>query len=790
MKGLSPLDTKLLRDIWHMRGQAIAVGIIVACGVAIMVMALGTLSTLRASRDAYYERYRFADVFASVRRAPESAAARLREIDGVQTVETRIVRLVILRIDGIDEPANAQIVSLPDDSESILNRIVLFHGRYPEARSPNEIIISNAFAEANDLNTGDAIEAVMNGRLRSLTVVGIGDSPEFIYALGPGTLLPDDRLFGIFWMRRRALEAAFDLDGAFNNLSLTVAPGTDTETVIDQADDVLAPYGGTGAFDRSDQLSNAFVDSEMNQLKTMAQIIPAVFLIVSAILIHSILNRLIQTERQQIGLIKAFGYSRREITWHYLKFAIAITTGGVLAGFALGFVLQNLITHLYAETFRIPDLTWRVDSFALIAGSIAALGSAIVGAMSAALGAAKLSPAEAMQPAPPVNYHQGWLRYILQMRWLDEPTRLILRHIFRFPARTAANLFGIAAAVTLLIGTLFSFDAIDDMIDQMFFRTNAHDAAVTFFEARNDTAVTELSRLPGVVSAEGVRDVPARLVSGHRSERVSITGLPADAQLRRVLSADGRYIEIPSTGLVLSSQLAGMLDVTTGETVTAHVLDATRPVVDLPVTAIIDEFVGTPAFMDLEAMNAMLDQPPTVSGAYLKLDPRNQTEFELSVIERPGIAGVSLRAAAIASFEETLQETIYIMMGIYAVIGGAIAAGVVYNAARISLTERGRELASLRVLGFTNNEVGYILLGELAIVALIGIPLGCIGGIGLAHLIATAMATELYRIPVTVNPSTLGIAALIVLVSSTIAALFVVRRVRSLDLIAVLKTRE
>ena len=341
-----------------------------------------------------------------------------------------------------------------------------------------------------------------------------------------------------------------------------------------------------------------------------------------------------------------------------------------------------------------------------------------------------------------------------------------------------------------MIGTLFSFDAIDDMMDQMFFRTNAHDAAVTFFEARNEAAVSELSRLPGVMTAEGVRDVPARLVSGYRSERVSITGLPSDAQLRRVLSADGRYVDMPSAGIVLSSQLAGMLDVTTGDTVTAHILDATRPVADLPVTAIIDEAVGTPAFMDLTAMNALLDQPPTVSGAYLKLDPRRQKEFEDAVIERPGIAGVSLRAAAIASFEETLQETIYIMMGIYAVIGGAIAAGVVYNAARISLTERGRELASLRVLGFTNNEVGYILLGELAIVALIGIPLGCIGGVALAHLIATAMATELYRIPVTVNASTLGIAALIVLLSSTIAALFVVRRVRSLDLIAVLKTRE
>ena len=223
MEGLSPLDIKLLRDIWHMRGQAIAVGIIVACGVAIMVMALGTLSTLSASRDAYYERYRFADVFTSVRRAPESAAASLREIDGVQTIETRIVRLVILRIPGVEEPANAQIVSLPETGESILNRLVLFSGRYPEARSPDEIIISNAFAEANDLQTGDAIEAVMNGRLRSLTIVGIGDSPEFIYALGPGTLMPDDRLFGIFWMRRPALEAAFDLDGAFNSVSLTVA---------------------------------------------------------------------------------------------------------------------------------------------------------------------------------------------------------------------------------------------------------------------------------------------------------------------------------------------------------------------------------------------------------------------------------------------------------------------------------------------------------------------------------------------------------------------------------------
>lgn len=790
MKAISALDRKLLRDLWHLRGQAIAVGIIVACAVAIMIMALGTLSTLKASRDAYYQKYRFAEIFASARRVPESLIARLREIDGVQTVEARIVRMVILRVPGLDEPANAQIVSLPDDSESTLNRIVLFSGRYPVTRSANEVVISRAFSEANGLDAGDTVDVVINGRLRTLSIVGVGDSPEFIYAMSPGSLLPDDRLFGIFWMRRQPLEAAFDLNGAFNNVTFSIAPSAKVGRIISEVDDILAPYGGTGAIDRSDQISNAFIESEMGQLRTLARIIPAVFLVVSSILINSILSRLIQTERQQIGLIKAFGYSRSEIAWHYMKLAIAITAGGILAGFALGFFLENVITRTYAEVFRIPDLAWRVDFGALVVSAASAMGAAIFGALFTSLGAARLPPAEAMSPEPPISYNQVWLSALLQVRNLDEPTRLILRHMFRFPWRTAANLFGIAASVMLLIGTLFAFDSVQEIMDRMFYRANTHDAAVSFFEARNDTVLQEIGHLPGAMAVEGVRDVPARISSGPRSERTAITGITAGSELRRLLNKSQELIVIAPGGIALSSALAGQLGVGTGDIVNVDILDGTRPVVSLPVISIVEEPVGTPAFLELSFLNSLMSQPTSVSGALLKLDPNGQKAFRESILDRPGIAGVSFRSAAITAFEGTLQETIYIMMAIYAVIGGSIAGGVVYNAARIGLTERGRELASLRVLGFTNTEVGYILLGELALIVLVAVPLGAISGIGLAHFIAASMATELYRIPVRIDPSTIGFAATIVIFSSSLAALFVVQRVRSLDLIAVLKTRE
>lgn len=790
MSLISSLDRKLLRDLVHMRGQGLAVGIIVACGVAIIVMALCALQSLETSRDIYYERYRFADVFASAKRAPESLMSDIREIDGVRVAQSRIVRLATLDIEGMTEPANAQLISLPEEGAPALNDVLLYAGRWPDPRRPDEAVVSKAFLDARGLVIGDTIRAVINGRARDLVVAGVGDSPEHVYMLGPGGMLPDEERFGVFWMGRRALEAAFDLDGAFNDLSLSLSPSAAVETVIDEVDARLDPYGGVGAYAREDQISHAFIDSQMTELKSIARIIPPVFLVVSALLINAILARLIATERQQIGLLKAFGYERREIAWHYVKLALAMVVGGVLAGYAMGAALARLLTGLYADTFRFPDLVHALAPSSFAIGAVAAGFAAVVGALGASLSAARLEAAEAMSPAPPTIYGKDGLQRLIARIRFDEPTRMILRHLSRWPVRAGVTMFGVAAAMALLVGTLFAYDSVDAMMDTRFHRTDPYDAEVSFVEPMNASAVRELERLPGVLSIEAKRDVFARMRFGALSERAYVIGFGRDSRQRRLLNVEGHTVPLPEQGLAVSTQLAAMLGLTRGDTVTLDVLEGRRPTVDATVTAIVDEGMGYPAFMEAPRLNALLGETSVATGAYIMFDPEQRAAFSDAVLARPGIASVSLQSATINSFEETLQETIYIMMSIYALIGGSIAAGVVYNAARIGLTERGRELASLRVLGFSEVEVSYILIGELALLVIAALPVGALLGTGLAKLIAANMSSELYRVPYVVDPSTYGYAAAVVLFASIIAAGFVRERIKRLDLIAVLKTRE
>ena len=337
---------------------------------------------------------------------------------------------------------------------------------------------------------------------------------------------------------------------------------------------------------------------------------------------------------------------------------------------------------------------------------------------------------------------------------------------------------------------LFAFDAIDEMLEQHFDRTDAYDAAINFVEPMNYSAVREIERLPGVLSVQPNRDVSIRIRHGQLDERVWLVGVDPTGRQRRLLDDNQRFMDMPEHGLALSSQLASMVVAGVGDRVTLEVLEGERPVLDAPVTAIVNEAMGWPAFMDVDALGDLLGESDVVSGVYAMIDPDKEAEFSEAVLARPGIASVALQRASIESFNESMEENINIMMTIYALIGGAIAAAVVYNAARIGLTERGRELASLRVLGFTEGEVSYILIGELGLLVFLALPLGGLLGMGLAYLVASSMATELFRIPVTIDPSTHGMAAAIVVVSSIAAALFVRQRVKTLDLIAVLKTRE
>ncbi|MDP6673581.1 MAG: ABC transporter permease, partial [Gammaproteobacteria bacterium] len=376
---MRPLNRKLTRDLWHLRGQVIAVAAVIASGVAVLSMSLSTTEALGETARAYYERYRFAHVFGRVQRAPEYLADRIRLLPGVQSVSTRVVKTAILDVAGFEEPVIGQFASIPERGEPELNALALRTGRLPRPGHADEALLSEPFAEAHGLVPGSHLRAILNGHWRELEVVGLALSPEYVYTIGPGALMPDDQRFGVIWMGRKALQAAFDLDGAFNDISVGLLRGTDPDPVIREIDELLSDYGGAGAYERANQISNWFLMNEIKQLETMSSILPVLFLIVAAFLTNMVLSRLITVERAEIGLLKAFGYRNREIGMHYVKLTLAIAGIGIVLGWAAGYWFGLMNTRVYAEFYRFPFLLYEPGPNAFILAGAASLIAALLG---------------------------------------------------------------------------------------------------------------------------------------------------------------------------------------------------------------------------------------------------------------------------------------------------------------------------------------------------------------------------------------------------------------------------
>jgi putative ABC transport system permease protein len=784
------LHRKLLRDLWRLRGQVLAIALVMACGVGVLVMSLTTVESLEETAIAYYERYRFGQVFAHVERAPEHLVQRLREVPGVQAVETRVVRTAVLDIEGFEEPVIGQLVSVPERAEPRLNRLALRKGRYPRLGGPDETVLSEPFAQAHGLDLGAHLRAIINGRWRELTVVGIALSPEYVYAIGPGALMPDDRRFGVLWMGHEALQAAFDLDGAFNDVSLSLLRGTDPDAVIDRVDRLLNRYGGVGAYARADQLSNWFLMNEIVQLRTLSTILPTIFLAVAAFLTHMVLGRLIAVERSEIGLLKAFGYGNRDIGLHYTHFVLGIGAVGVLLGWTVGYWLGLYNTRVYAEFYHFPFLLFRPGPRPFALAAAISVGAALIGALGAVRTAAALPPAAAMLPPAPPLFRRTALSRLGLVQRLDQPTRILLRQLVRWPGRSFITTSGIAMSVAVLVTSMQWLDAINHMVNVYFLEAQGQNLSVGFAEPRSSEITRDLARLPGVQTTEPMRSVAAKMRNGWREEREALQGLPARQELYRVYDAEGRALELPTEGVVISTMLAELLDVHVGENITVEVLEGRRPVFDVPVVATFETYIGSPAYMDIRAVDRLMRERPSVTAVHLRVDANQRDALFQELKTLPRVSSVTVKEAAVQTFRDTMAETITIFVSFFIAFSCALAFGVTYNAARISLSERGRELATLRVLGFTRAEISYILLGEVALLTFVALPLGCGLGYALASLIVQAFKTELYRVPLVVLASTYGWAMVIGLAATVVSALLVRRQVDRLDLIAVLKTRE
>ncbi|HET6603051.1 MAG TPA: FtsX-like permease family protein [Xanthomonadaceae bacterium] len=784
------LERKAFRDLWHLRGQALAIALVIAAGIANLIMSQSTYESLEGTRDRFYRDYAMADVWAAVKRAPESVVQRARGIQGVRLVESRLVAAGNLEVEGFADPVKAQVLSLPSGREPRLNRLYLRQGRLPAAEHTDEVVLSESFAQAHGLRPGDALRATVNGRNQRFRIVGIVLSPEYVYQIQPGAAFPDFKRFGVLWAGRRALEAALDMDGAFNELVLRLEPDAQPRAVLDALDRLLEPYGGRGAYARQDQLSNRFLSAELEQLRTLSRMFPTIFLGVAAFLLNVVFTRLIGTQRDQIAVLKAFGYSNRSIGRHYALIVALVALLGTAAGVVGGIGLGQWLSGVYREFYRFPFLDFHMSPAVAALGVVVALVASLAGASQAVLQAARLPPAEAMRPPAPDRYRATLIERLGLQRRLSQPARMVLRYLERRPLRAALSVIGLSLAVAIMMIGRFQNDAIDRMIDVQFRRAQHNDLSVDFVEPAARSAAFELRALDGVRLAEPYRSVPVRLRNGLREFRTVVQGLPTDAQLKTPVDTRMRRIELPPEGLVLTDYLAGLLQLRVGDTVTVEQLEGRQSVVELPVAGLASEFIGVQGYMRLDALNRALGDGDVISGAYLTVDPAALARVYGELERRPRVAGVGTRMGAIRNFYDTMAESILVFTFVALILGAVINFGVVYNAARVALSERGRELASLRVLGFTEGEVSFILLGELALLVALSIPVGFLAGWALCWLFTLGLQNDLYRIPTHISRETYAFAGTMMLVSTLLSAIVVRRRVARLDLIEVLKTRE
>ena len=786
---ISPLRRKVLRDLRRLWAQVLAIALVLAAGVATLILGNGAYSSLSDTRALYYAENRFADVFADVTRAPRSLLPEIEAIPGVLAAEGRITRLGLLDLPWMVEPGSVMLVSLPANGHEGLNRLYLRQGRLPDPQSAREVLISENFATAHKLGPGATLPVLMNGQRRELTVTGIALSPEYIYAIGPGEMMPDPRRFGVVWAPRASLEAAYDLQGAFSNIVLKLAPGANEAAVIAELDRLTAPYGGNGATGRADQMSHAFLDAELKQLWAMVRVLPPIFLAVAAMLVNMTLSRLITLEREQIGLLKAIGYSPTAIALHYVEFVVMIAMVGIAIGFVAGAWLGVGLAQMYARFFTFPYLIFTRDPQLYGLAAVFTLAAAVLGATQAVRRVVSLPPAIAMLPPAPATSHRRneGLARLLSLR---QTGVMVLRHLVRYPLRTASSVLGVSMAVAILVASLWSFASIDRMIDVTFFRTERHDAVVFFGAAQPRAAEFAAQKMPGVMVAEPFRSVAARISHRNLSKRVGLMGKPAEPVLARVLNPDLAPMALPEAGLIISEALAEALDVRPGDLVTVEVLEGRRSVVQIPVSGLSVGYVGLGATMEIGALNRLMGEGALISGVNLQLDSTQKAEFFAAAKAAPKTLLVMVSALTIQRFRDTLAENINVMITVYVGLAGIIAVGVVYNFARIALSEQGRELASLRVLGFTRAEVAGVLFGELGTVVLLAQPIGWVIGYGIGLAMVMAFSSDLYRVPFVIGREVFAWASLVVLAAALLSALLIKGRIDRLDMIEVLKTRE
>ncbi|MDA8234653.1 MAG: FtsX-like permease family protein [Clostridia bacterium] len=751
------LKRKLWRDIKGNYGAYVACISVLVIGMMLYVSLSLTLDSMNTSIEDYYRKHDFAQGFARIVKGSAGLTEDLARVKGINQVMGRVVQdVMVYRPEG-EDTTTVRLVSFSGPDQP-LNRFRLEGGRIPVA-GEKEIMVSPAFLAANKLQFGDMIPLIIKGREVKFRVTGAAISPEYIYEIPNGlTLAPDPKAFGVGFVPYSTVAPLLEMDGQINDLTFTLEDGNDFRRVEQPVTRVLEHYGLSQLNARKDQLSHSMLEQEMVGLKASASTTPVIFLLVAAGILYIMLRRMVEQQRGQIGILKAFGFNNREIIGHYLGYALLIGgLGGLLGGLA-GSWMSYAFAKLYQQFYNIPDLKGQFSLTYLVVGLLLSLGFSVIAGYQGCKGVLVLSPAEAMRPPAPKAAGRTWLEKI-QGFWemLNTQGKMAVRNVFRNKQRSILTVIGIACAFSIMVSSRAMFDTTYFLINFQYDQVEKYDLKISLQQYVDKTqGITAGKHLEGVREAEAILEVPVTISHKWLEKDTAVIGLSKESKLYRLLNQNGEPVAVPDSGLVISNQLAKILNVKPGDMVTVKPFLGDRKERLVTVRKVVPQYVGLGAYMEIDALSKVLQAPPVTSAILLKLDQDKVAEVRKYLQGGQNVLGIFDKTKMKAQFEQLMESTSAsqaIMLSFSFITGFAI----VYNVNLIALSERERELATLMVLGMTEREIGRILVIEQGILSFVGVLLGIPLSYGMLSAIADKMATDIFNMPVIMEPGSLAL---------------------------------
>jgi putative ABC transport system permease protein len=780
---------KLLRDIRNNYGAYLACTSVIIIGLMMYVSFALILDVLKDQQQKYYAQSSFADGFAQISRGPKGLVDDISEIKGIDKVSGRIIYNVFINKPSGEENTTLRLVSFNVRQE--VNRFRLESGKIP-AEGTKEIFVSPAFLKGNSYRTGDKIPLVINGQEHRFTITGTANSPEYIYEIPNGlTITPDPKVFGIAFVPYSTIAPILGMEGLVNDISFTLNNGTKFEDIKTLVTRLLKNYGLISIIPRKDQLSHSMLTQEITGLEGSAKTTPVIFLAVAASILYIMLRRMVEQQRGQIGLLKAFGFSDWKIISHYLGYAVLVGGIGGLGGGLAGSWMSYYFAILYQQYYNIPGLNGKFSLKYILMGTLLSLAFSLFAGYQGCKGVLVLSPAEAMKAPTPKFLGKTWLEQI-NFFWqaLNTQGKMAVRNVFRNKSRSILTIFGIAIAFSMIVSSQASFDGVYFLINFQYEKVEKYDIKVGLKNYVDIISGMEsASNLNGVISTEPLLEVPVTISHKWMEKDTAITGLPRGGQLYQLVNDQGESVSLPNSGLVLSEQLAKKLKVNPGDSVNVKPFFGERDVTSVTVKKIVPLYVGLGAYMDIDQLSKMLRSSTIASSILIKAKENKINEVRKELLEGKNISAIHDKSKLKAQFEKLMESSSaskFILLFFAFVMGFAI----VYNGNIISLSEREKEMATLMVLGMTEREIALILVFEQIMLGgtaiLVGIPLAY----GMLWAIINSTGSDIFNMPLVMNSGSISMGVAGTILFLVLAQWRTTSRIGKLSMLDVLKQQD